>query len=182
MNTIFWLKVILHSGSELHRALMGERNVGALLQNMDNASYLEWIKTNFPDLFFQLTLEVLPAVRIFESEKEVLKALEQKLDEQLTEYQTASGTIKAKNFWLDKEMAGPVSAFLSGASKTTYRLIEEGQQRFLLQRDNKVQRYLLYVVSAGLGVLNFIALCELLGISFDGLALGVSVFSAVYLC
>lgn len=182
METIFRLKLILHICGELHRSLMGERNVGALLQNMDNASYLEWINNNFPDLFFQLSLEVLPAARIFESEKETLKALEQELDKQLTEHQEASGTIKAKNFWLEKEMAGIIPALIFGAGKTTYRLFEEGQRRFLLQHGNKEQRYLLYVVSAGLGVLNFVALCELLSISFDRLTFEMLIFVPFGLC
>ena len=35
MNTIFGLNLFLHVCSEIHRALMGERNVGALLQNIE---------------------------------------------------------------------------------------------------------------------------------------------------
>ena len=182
MSIIYWINLLLHVFCEINNTLMGERNVGALLKNIDTAGYLEWLKANFPDLYFQLEIEVFPAVEAVKVESEALRALEEEQDRLITQQQEALGTIKAKSNWLEQEVLGGIFALISGTRRSTYRLLEEGQKRFLLQQANEGQRYLLYIVSAGLGVLNFIALCELLGIRFDRLTSEALIFVPFGLC
>ena len=193
MGLLYLINLLIQVLLEIASFLFGSRAAQSLWWGIEQGStFMVYLENRDPFLYSLLLRNVIPAKEQFEAAESRCSELQSEKQEVSAQHEAAMATLRAAQPAVEQEIRGGAKA-ISAMMRQGYRVLEEGRQRFLLRQARNEQKTMLYAVSAGLGVLNFLALMQLMGLSFHrltpvtlvliplGLYFSVSVMVAVHL-
>jgi len=159
---------------------LGRNRVGThLLVNptelLENEPLIALLKEFYPVLHLRLQHEVIPAAVEIANIKEKIKDLEQIREGLTRDFERARATIKANIPRLEAEIVGGFNENQTTIDNPINRIDKEGLRRGLIAESKEGKR-LLGLISAGLSIPNFIALCELIDVPFTHLTIETLIY------
>lgn len=164
MNLVFLVNMILLVFSEIDDFFFGSKAAKSLLWQMDKDSPLMSYLRDRGSILYDMALRnVIPAMELL---KEAVAQLEALRDDQRLvsdSYESAMATLMTHQPELAMELAGGYREVAAMAEKG-YRVEATRRRRIAFEEAHRRKKKIIHFISAGLGILNFISLVEIMGL------------------